>query len=199
MNFLTQALNKKEVMTLFKSQPKEITLPSFVLPSGYKLMVSEIIDNEKAIVQNYCLLWGTDEQAEIVYKIKSIISDRPIKACTQLTICRQLAGPHSHVYSIFIRSMLDFLLQSYNIIITEKQQTQEVQRFWLDRIGESIMMKNRKVYYLDLNKLNNEKTLATDHISSHESLMAIYYPKYWGKDEPHTNCLFVISNQELSL
>ncbi|MGF1713327.1 hypothetical protein L4D08_00240, partial [Photobacterium chitinilyticum] len=77
-------------------------MPSFELPSGYKLMVSEIIENEKAIVQNYCLLWGTDEQAEIVYKIKSIISDRLIKACTQLTICRQLAGPHSHVYSIFI-------------------------------------------------------------------------------------------------
>ncbi|MCG7585645.1 hypothetical protein, partial [Photobacterium sp. OFAV2-7] len=118
MNFLTQALSKKEVITLFESQPKEIMLPGFELLSGYKLMVNEIIDNEKeGIVQNYYLLWGTDEQAEIVYKINSIINDRPIKKCAQLTICRQLAGPHSHVYSKFIRSIFDFLLQSYNIII----------------------------------------------------------------------------------
>ncbi|MEZ8579194.1 hypothetical protein AB6D24_05050 [Vibrio splendidus] len=40
-------------------------------------------------------------------------------------------------------------------MITDEQQTPDGKRFWLDRIGEALVMADRDVYYLDLNELDD--------------------------------------------
>lgn len=202
MKLTTLSSNRQETAAFLETKTKDFLLPEFVKPAGYKVVANEATKQKEGVIQTICLIWSAGENAEIVYKVKTIVRDEPnaylpLKKCTQLIVWRQIAGIHGHVLSCFAREVFNFLLQSYNVIITDEQQTPDGQRFWLDRIGEALVTADREVYYVDLNELDDNLVPVIERISSHEELMDNYCPKGWGADESHRNRAFIISKLNL--
>lgn len=203
MKLTTQATNRQETAAFLEGQPKPFRLPDYVVPAGYKLLASEATKHSDGIIQTICLIWTGGENAEIVYKVKTIVRDEPnaylpTSNCTQLIVWRQLSGIHGSVLSGFARMVFDFLLRSHNIMITDEQQTADGRRFWLDRMAESFVMPDREVYYVDLDALNDDLVPVIERITSQDDLMGTYYPKGWGNAVENRNRAFIISKENLA-
>ncbi|MCZ4310133.1 hypothetical protein AB6D66_01855 [Vibrio pomeroyi] len=203
MKLTTPTSNRIETAAFLEAKPSVFVLPDYVVPAGYSLLANEPAQTTEGEVQIICLISNTGAVPETVYKVKIIVRTEPnaylpVKNCTQLIVWRQVAGPHGYVLSSFARTVFNFLLQSHNIMITDEQQTADGKRFWLDRMGESFVIADRSVYYVDLNELDDELVPVIDPIHGFEELMESYVPKGWGADEEHKNRAFIISKQNLS-
>ena len=203
MKLTKPSSNKVETAAFLEAKPQEFVLPDFAVPAGYQLVASSPVQSQEGEVQTICLIYSGGDEAEIVYKVKMIVRNEPnaylpIKNCTQLIVWRQVAGPHGAVLSGFARTVFNFLLRSHNIMISDEQQSADGQRFWLDRMGESFVIADRNVYYIDLNELDDEMVPTVNHIHNFDELMEEYVPKGWGTGEEHKNRAFIISTQNLS-
>ncbi|MGR6831326.1 hypothetical protein [Aliivibrio wodanis] len=203
MKLTTPSSNKEETAAFLNAKPKAFALPDFAVPAGYQLVASNPAKNQDGEIQTICLIYSGGDVAETVYKVKMIVRSEPnqylaVKNCTQLIVWRQAAGPHGLVLSGFARTIFNFLLRSHNIMITDEQQTADGKRFWLDRMGESFAIIDRKVYYINLDQLDNDMTPIVEHIESFDELMENYVPQGWGVDEEHKNRAFIISTQNLT-
>ncbi|EPW3769033.1 hypothetical protein ACWI58_004477 [Vibrio fluvialis] len=203
MKLTTPSSNKVETAAFLEAKPSVFALPDFAVPAGYQLLANAPSNTEEGEVQTICLIYMGGDAAETVYKVKTIVRNEPnaylpVRNCTQLIVWRQIAGPHGHVLSGFARTVFNFLLRTHNIMITDEQQTADGKRFWLDRMGESFVIPNRNVYYIDLNELDSNKVPVVERIQSSEELMEDYVPKGWGTDEEHRNRAFIISTQNLA-
>lgn len=194
--------NKKETALFLNSQPSSYPLPDFAFPAGYRLLASNKAPSADGTLQTICLIYTGSGEPETIYKVKIIARYAPnaylsIPNCTQLLVWRQISGQHGHVLWQFARKVFDHLLSLHNIMITDEQQTVDGKRFWLDRLGESLAMPDRHVYYIDLSELDADKSPKVTEITSLDSLMENFIPNGWGFDETHKDRAFLISKTAL--
>ncbi|MBO2652701.1 hypothetical protein I6M49_04335 [Shewanella algae] len=205
MKLTVPSSNKTETAVFLNAKPRNFVLPDFAVPAGYQLVASTPTRSADGEVQTICLIYlgvGKAEEAETVYKVKTIVRNEPnayfsSKNCTQLLVWRQVSGPHGKVLSGFPGTVFNYLLRSHDIMITDEQQTADGKRFWLDRMGESLTMADRSVYYINLDELDQHMTPVVKRIQNFEELMEKYVPDGWGTDEEHRNRAFIISTQNL--
>ncbi|MEZ8348519.1 hypothetical protein AB4456_10545 [Vibrio splendidus] len=203
MKLTTPSRNKEETRAFLEGKPSDYSVPGFIVPHGYRLLSGTDKVTEEGIVKNICLVTDSANDSETVYKVKLIVRSEPnsylpCKNCTQLIVWRAVGGRHSAVTSGFPAKIFNHLLDNYDIMITDEQQTSDGKRFWMDRIGEAIELPAQHVYYVDLNNLDDEMSPIVEGISDFEDFITEFEPKGWGNDEEHRNRAFMISKSDLS-
>ena len=191
----TPSSNREETAAFLADNPSVYTLPNYALFDGYELLASRPLFEDEGVKQTICLTYGN----ETIYKVKTFVRNSPNaymteKNLTQLIVWRA-SGHDPAVISGFARMMFNHLLESYNIVISDEHQSEDGKRFWLDRLSESFRIHDRKVYYIDLNDLNDDMTPLIIEIENDDELKEIYIPLGWGTEVEFKDRAFVISKK----
>lgn len=194
--------NRVETAAFLEGKPTSFALPDYIVQPGYSLSISKLAQEADGIVQVLCLTFNNNGEHETVYKVKIIERPEPnpymrMKNCTQLIVWRQIGGIHSGILAGFPSRVFNHLLNTHDVMITDELQTQDGKRFWLDRMGESFVIADRRVYYVDLDELDENQVPIVESISDAGSLFEKYVPLGWGSDPEHKNRAFIISKKNL--
>ena len=185
--------NREETAAFLADKPHDFYLKNWIVPYGYELLASRPSLEDEGTKQTIALVF----QGQTVYKVQTFVRNSPNaymneKNFTQLIVWRA-SGHDPAVISGFARAMFNHLLQSYNIVISDEHQSEDGKRFWIDRMSESFKMFNRKVYYIDLNELDDDMTPIITEIISRDELYEKYIPMGWGPEPEFKDRAFVIS------
>ena len=194
--------NLAETQAFLQNKPVALSLPNFVVQHGYRLLQSREVITHDGSESTICLIADHGTESETVYKVKVLVRTAPnaylnVKNATQLLVWRTLTPKHDAALNGFAAKVFSFLLESHNIMVTDKDQSPDGRRFWEKRIIEAVNMDNRHVYYIDLNALDDELVPVINEINDDETFYDLYEPIAWGTDEHHGDRVFVISCKRL--
>lgn len=194
--------NKADTEAFLLQQPINYLLPDFVVPAGYQLRVDIEKETTDGIKREICFI-TEGEEPETIYKVQTIYRHESnaymrSKNCTQLLIWRTSNAKHAYVLQDFPKKIFNHLLSQYDIMITDDQQTEDGKRFWESRMSEAIYIENRCLYYIDLQKRDNEMVPYLEEITTQDELTDKYIPQGWGEGEEFRNRIFVISTRNIN-
>ncbi|BDQ68428.1 MULTISPECIES: hypothetical protein [Shewanella] len=194
--------NIAETEAFLLEQPTPLELPDFVVQHGYRLLQSKVRGTQEGAERTICLIADTATHSETVYKVKVLVRETPnaylhVTNATQLLVWRTAAPKHELALNGFASKVFAYLLQTHNIMVTDKDQTPDGRRFWERRILEAVAMESRHVYYIDLNELDDAMVPVITEITDSENFYEHYEPIAWGSDDAHGDRVFVISCQNL--
>lgn len=191
--------NIAETEAFLHDQPTHLALPDFVVQHGYRLLQSKIRGTHEGNERTICLIADTATYSETVYKVKVLVCETPnaylnVTNTTQLLVWTTAAPNHENALNGFASKVFAYLLQTHNIMVTDKDQTPDGRRFWERRILEAISMNNRHVYYIVLSELEDELVPVIFEISNSDVFYEHYEPLAWGNGDR----VFVISCMNLN-
>lgn len=168
---------------------EDFVLPNYSLPQGYRFI--------KALKKNQYRLITQNENPETVYLVELIFRKDIIfnkTTCTQIKVWRTVSEEHDSAVRYFPRSFFNYLLETYNIAVSDEEQTNAGKRFWETMIDWA--------FKADLNIYISDGT-EEDHpltpIKNTDELYERWENFCWGKDrDVHTHRLVVISKEKLS-
>lgn len=202
MKLVSRKSNLEQARAFLHDQPSNFEVPNFTVPHGYKLLQSKTKKHNDGEQKIICLVTDSEIEPEIVYELKLLIRETPNaylneRNATQLLVWRTVVPAHQGVLNGFAARVFAHLLNAYNIMITDEQQTSEGKRFWIYRMAEAIESPSQKVFYIDLNELDENMTPEVIEIKDFEELQEKYVPIGWGGDESHKERVFAISKTEI--
>lgn len=155
-------------------------LPGFVLPVGYRLLKS-LYGEEYRIVT-------TDEgQPYTAYAVKLQFQNEitfPHGAATQVMVWRTPRTVHQPVISGFPQLFFQWLLNEYDIVVSDSEQTGDGQRFWLRMIDWAYSMQ----YQISVADGTVGEAWQLTPVASYAELEARWITFAWGDDKnvhPH--------------
>ena len=196
MRILTRFENRQETLEFLDGNPSICILSDYIVPEGYRLLCSPTTETKEGLVQTIRLIYFAKGVPETVYMIKTLVRKEINaylvgKKCMELLVWKAVTGLHESVQNGFARKVINHLLTSHNIVITDKHRTESFKRFWLDRMSESLALEGQELFYINL---DNDEEPIVDHIESLEDFLEIYVPLGWGNESK--NKVFVISEKE---
>ncbi len=178
--------NKTQAKCFLAQYSVPYRVENITLPHKFELRINK---KKKSIR----LIDRTDsENPRIAYAVDIEVTNETIhhKSCTQVIVW---ASPRNEELLIgFPRKIFNHLLQSYVIMITDKQQTPDGKRFWERRIIQALEDEHY-VYFCTKNKAETD----LQRIFKEDDFFEIFEPMGWGNDKQHQHKLFVISLTEL--
>ena len=197
MKLVSRERNLEQARSFLEEQPTNYEVPNFTVPYGYKLLQSKTKKHNDGEVKLICLVTDSQEAPEIVYELKLLIRDTPNaylnqQNATQLIVWRTFEPVHQPALRDFAKTIFAHLLTTYNIMITDEQQTSDGKSFWIFRMAEAIESPDSRVFYIDLNELDENMAPLTVEIDSYGELREKYVPMGWGHDESHKERAFAI-------
>lgn len=174
--------NREHTLAFLAKGAKPFSLPGYVPPQGYRLMMS--MDDKQ------CRLLKGDITA---YAVKIITGKYIVPGkthCTQVMVWRTFMAEHQHALQGLARLIFAWLLETYEIVVSDNEQTGDGRRFWEYRISEAIASPDYEVMIWDGTKEDDELTL----IQSEAEFVSKWSPYAWGTDpDVHLHRLLVIS------
>ncbi len=175
-------LNREHTKVFLDKGVKPFTLPGYVPSVGYRLVIS--------LDEKQCRLLCGDITA---YAVKIVIGKfvMPGKThCAQVMVWRTFLAEHQHALQSVARLIFAWLLETYEIVVSDNEQAGDGRRFWEYRIAEAIADPHYEVRIRDGTKEDNKLTL----IQSTDEFVSKWSPWAWGTDpEIHQHRLLVIS------
>ncbi|CDH25586.1 hypothetical protein [Xenorhabdus bovienii] len=168
---------------------RDFAFPDFVVPHGYRFV--------KSLKQDQYRMITKDAKPETVYAVKlifrkDIVIDK--ETCTQIMVWRTFSPEHQDAVGGFPRRFFRFLLENYNIIVTDEEQTGDGKRFWQIMIAWAMSV-GYYVYVSDGGEMDRPLMA----VSNMDELLERWDTFCWGGDtDLHRHRLIVISKEALS-
>ena len=161
------------------------------IPHGYRLlMISTRLGNDKFEIALVC-----DGLQEVVYYNQVIIVhyvDLKCRPATQQLVWRSTEFTHSAVLQGLASAIFfDYILQRYDVIMSDNTHTGEGQMFWQRRMSEALA-RNLLVYHYQL------MTCRLTQIDDDKHLRALT-DTLWGAEDAYKENLAIISCKPLPL
>lgn len=176
------ARNREHTLAFLDKGVKPFSLPGYVPPAGYRLLISR---DEKQ-----CRLIKDDITS---YAVKIVTGNFVVPGkehCTQVMVWRTFLAEYQHALNGLAQLFFAWLLETYDIVVSDKEQTGDGRRFWEYRITEAITNPRYEVMVWDGNKEENELHV----IASEAEFVSKWSPWAWGTDpEIHPHRLLVIA------
>ncbi|WP_273803060.1 hypothetical protein [Providencia rettgeri] len=181
--------NVEDTLHFLTEGVSEFVLPNFVLPEGYRLVKSRKKEQYRLIAEG--------EKPETVYLVELRFRQDIVigkTTCTQVKVWRTFAPDHKATIKDLPERFFVYLLNTYNIMVTDEEQTEDGQRFWENMINWAFF--NHYFVYAS-NGEEEERPLA--RIANMEDFYLNWMDVYWGKDKDiHPHKLVVISQSPLT-
>ena len=174
--------NREHTQAFLAKGTKPFSLPGYVPPAGYRLVMS--MDGKQ------CRLLKDDITA---YAVKIVTGKFVVPGkthCTQVMVWRTFMPEHQHALHGLAKLIFSWLLETYEIVVSDNEQTGDGRRFWEYRITEAIADPDYEVLIWDGTKEDDELAL----IKSTDEFVSKWSPYAWGTDpDVHQHRLLVIS------
>ncbi len=179
--------NREHTLAFLDRGTKPFTLPGYAPPVGYRLLM--------ALNGKECRLLKDDITA---YAVKIITGKFVVPGkqhCTQVMVWRTFLPEHQHALNDLAKLFFRWLLDTYDIVVSDSEQTGDGRRFWEYRIAEAIADPDYEVMIWDGTKEGNELM----HIDDVGQFVSEWSPYAWGTDrDVHQHRLLVISKVKAS-
>jgi len=162
------------------------------VPAGYRLVR---IDNrlEPVAHERFEVALLCDTTHRVAYYNQVIVTgyqDLNHRPATQVLVWRSTAFQHEAVLHQLARAVFfDYLLENYDVLVSDNQQTYEGQRFWLTQMSRALGLQLFVYHYhlisTELVQLRQETDI--------QALRAVA----WGGEQDHAHHLVIISKLEL--
>ncbi|MDE1492817.1 hypothetical protein [Xenorhabdus bovienii] len=165
------------------------------LSPGYRMVRVDNRLTNKISQSHFELALINDISKEVAYYNRVVIQPdvelncRPV---TQILVWRIRTPQHrAALRDLAGKVFFDYLLERYNVIVSDMNQTNDGMAFWQDRMYDALMY-NLHVYAYDMITCELRKILTQDDVSRQEMWL-------WGDPEHHQNRLAIISKSELPI
>lgn len=183
------AKNVEHTQAFLEKGVQEFILPNYTLPQGYRLV--------KGLRNNQYRLLTQATQPETVYLVELIFRQDIVfskTTCTQVKVWRTVSEQHDTATRHLPRSFFKYLLDIYNIIVSDEEQTNAGKRFWETMIDWAFQT-GFHVYVSD----GGEEDRPLTAVKNTDDLYEQREHFCWGRDrDVHTHRLIVISKEQLS-
>lgn len=174
--------NREHTLAFLAKGGESFSLPGYVPPAGYRLVMS--LDGKQ------CRLLKDDITT---YAVKIVTGKFVVPGkqhCTQVMVWCTFMPEYQAALNGLAKLIFAWLLETYEIVVSDNEQTGDGRRFWEYRITEAIADPRFEVMIWDGTKEDNELTL----IQNAEEFVSKWSPYAWGTDpEIHQHRLLVIS------
>lgn len=168
---------------------EDVALDGYIIQHGYRLV--------KSLKKNQYRLVAVGEQYETVYLVELIFRNDIVfnqSTCTQIKVWRTVALEHNAAVKDLPKLFFANLLQKYNIVVSDEEQTSDGKRFWETMIDWSFKT-GYLVYTSDGSAISRPLTAIQDM----NDFYARWDDFYWGvSPDIHQHRLVVISREALS-
>ncbi|QTL40605.1 hypothetical protein HGO23_04240 [Xenorhabdus budapestensis] len=162
---------------------------------GYRMVRVDNRLTGKISQSHFELALINDISKEVAYYNRVVIQPDVVLNCrpvTQILVWRIRTPQHRAVLrDLAGRVFFDYLLERYNVIVSDMNQTNDGMAFWQDRMYDALMY-NLHVYAYDMITCELRKVETQDDVSRQEMWL-------WGDPEHHQNRLAIISKNELPI
>lgn len=174
--------NHERTEAFLNKGAKLFSLPGYVPPAGYCLMMS--FDGKQCrLIKD-----GITAYAVKIITGKYIVPGRT--HCTQVMVWRTFLPEYQSALHGLAKLFFAWLLETYEIVVSDQEQTGDGRRFWEYRINDAIADPQYEVMIWDGTKDKGELSL----IQSAEEFVRKWSPYAWGiNPEIHPQRLLVIS------
>jgi hypothetical protein len=183
--FNKPSLNKQEAKKFIAKYTVDYLVDGISLPENFELKSNR----RKTIIR---LLDRNDKNnPRIAYAVDIKISEETIghRSCTQILVW---ASPNNEDLLIGLpRKIVNHLLKTYTIMVTDQEQTPDGKRFWERRISQAFKDKNF-VYFLDKTSSDSQHL-----IEDEDDFFENYEAEGWGDDKLHKDRLYIISAAQI--
>ncbi|BET97287.1 hypothetical protein [Xenorhabdus taiwanensis] len=165
------------------------------LSPGYRMVRIDNRLTDKISQSHFELALINDISKEVAYYNRVVIQPDVVLNCrpvTQILVWRIRTPQHrAALRDLAGKVFFDYLLERYNVIVSDMNQTNDGMAFWQDRMYDALMY-NLYVYAYDMITCELRKILTQDDVSRQEMWL-------WGDPEHHQNRLAIISKSELPM
>ncbi|KAA1181283.1 hypothetical protein [Photorhabdus heterorhabditis] len=187
--------NRALYTTLMNGSDITSQINGLLLAPGYRMVRVDGRLEDWISQSHFELALLNDVSQEVVYYNRVIIQPDVVLSCrpvTQILVWRILKREHRVVLrDLAGKVFFDYLLESYNVIVSDMNQTHDGISFWQARMYDALAY-NMHVYAYDMITCELHKILSDKEIASKESWL-------WGDPEHHQNRLAIISKSELPI
>ncbi|MDC9623359.1 hypothetical protein PSI22_17360 [Xenorhabdus sp. XENO-7] len=165
------------------------------LSPGYRMVRIDNRLTDKISQPHFELALINDISKEVAYYNRVVIQPDVVLTCrpvTQILVWRIRTPQHrAALRDLASKVFFDYLLERYNVIVSDMNQTNDGIAFWQDRMYDALMY-NLHVYAYDMITCELHKILTQGDVSRQEMWL-------WGDPEHHQNRLAIISKSELPM
>ncbi|MBD2779792.1 hypothetical protein [Xenorhabdus szentirmaii] len=170
-------------------------IKGLLLPPGYRMVRVDDRLADKISQSHFELALINDISKEVAYYNRAIIQPDAMLNCrpvTQILVWRIRTPQHrAALRDLAGKVFFDYLLERYNVIVSDMNQTNDGMSFWQGCMYDALMY-NLHVYTYDMITCELRKILTQDDVSRQEMWL-------WGAPEHHQNRLAIISKSELPI
>ncbi|OTA19759.1 phage protein [Xenorhabdus beddingii] len=170
-------------------------IKGLALSPGYRMVRVDGRLEEWISQSHFELALINDVSKEVVYYNRVVIQPDVVLNCrpvTQILVWRIRTVQHRAVLrDLAGKVFFDYLIERYNVIVSDMNQTTDGMAFWQDRMYDALAY-NMYVYAYDMVSCELRKILTQDDVSRQEVWL-------WGDPEHHQNRLAIISKYELPI
>ncbi|MDB6374138.1 hypothetical protein [Photorhabdus bodei] len=170
-------------------------IKGLLLSPGYRLVRVDGRFGNRISQSHFELALVNDVSKEVAYYNRVVIQPDVVSNCrpvTQILVWRIRTPQHRAVLrDLAGKVFFDYLLEHYNVIVSDMNQTTDGIAFWQDRMYDALAY-NMHVYAYDMITCELRKILTQNDVSRQESWL-------WGDPEHHQNRLAIISKSELPI
>ncbi|PPC63860.1 hypothetical protein C1Y41_04235 [Pantoea sp. ICBG 1758] len=171
----------------------DFKLQNFTVASGYRFVKSK--------TENQYRLITTSAKPMTAYAVKLVFSDHIVtdyRTCTQVMIWRSTRPDLQDAIGRLPGTFFSYLVENYNIVVSDSQQTEAGRRFWEYRIIESLLSEDRHVYVSDGTQGDRDGIIPLTEVNTDHDFYEVWSEFCWGKiRDVHSLRLFVISKVKL--
>ncbi|EYU15845.1 MULTISPECIES: hypothetical protein [Photorhabdus] len=170
-------------------------IKGLLLSPGYRMVRVDGRFGNRISQSHFELALVNDVSKEVAYYNRVVIQPDVVLNCrpvTQILVWRILKREHRTVlHELAGKVFFDYLLEHYNVIVSDMNQTHDGISFWQARMYDALAY-NMHVYAYDMITCELRKILTQNDVSRQESWL-------WGDPEHHQNRLAIISKSELPI
>lgn len=196
VNAVFAHLNESEDnRTLYSAMARgqEITITGLALSPGYRIVRQDNRLKEKIGLTHFELALINDVSEDVAYYNRVVIQPDSFLNCrpvTQVLVWRTQKPKHrKELHDLAGIIFLSYLLESYDVIISDMNQTHDGMTFWQARMYDALAW-GLKVYAYDMISCELIDILSDDDIGYYEQWL-------WGDPEHYQQRLAIISKYPL--
>jgi len=177
------------------SRGEEIEIRGLTLSPGYRIVRVEDRLKGKIPQSHFELALVNDVSEDVAYYNRVVIQPDRFLNCrpvTQVLVWRTQKPKHrKELHDLAGTIFLDYLLENYDVIVSDMNQTHDGMSFWQARMYDAIQY-GLKVYAYDMITCEINEIKSDDEVGHYEQWL-------WGDPEHYQQRLAIISKLELPL
>ncbi|CCP03104.1 hypothetical protein BN439_2044 [Erwinia amylovora Ea644] len=175
------------------SNAQEITIKGLTVSPGYRLVRIDDRLKDRITQSHFELALINDVSEDVAYYNRVLIQPDSFLNCrpvTQVLVWRTQKRQHrKELYDLAGRVFLRYLLEKYDVIVSDMNQTHDGMSFWQARMFDALAY-GLKVYAYDMQSCELHEIKTDDEVGHYEQWL-------WGDPGHYQNRLAIISKLKL--